>query len=201
MKKWILGALGTVVISLTIAWITGGWNPVQSLKSLFAGGSETAEQYRLANDLARKYYFFSNGNDSWNSPNSMGFPNQFVPQGDFVYDKGTGLTWQRGGSDESLMYAKIEAYLRELNEQKAGGFDDWRLPTLAEAWSLLEHDKNKDGLYIDPLFAPAQTWIWTSTTTGDGYGWFIFFEAGQPVFQNAWNSHAYIRAVRGEVFE
>ena len=35
----------------------------------------------------------------------------------------------------------------------------------------------------------------------DGYGWFVHFNWGRPYFQNAWGSHAYVRAVRGQPWE
>lgn len=201
MKKWLIGVLGAIGGSLIVAWVTGGWDPIQVFNNFFPGGSQRTEQFNKAQDLARKYYFFSNGDDPWNDPRVTGFPNNFTSSADLIYDSGTGLTWQKSGSNDSVSYPELSAYLRELNEKKFGGYKDWRLPTLAEAWSLLEHRKNKEGLHIEPIFDSKQTWIWTKTTTNDGYGWFIFFESGRPIFQNAWNSHAYIRAVRGEEFE
>jgi hypothetical protein len=201
MKKWLGGILGVIIGGLAIAWVTGAWNPIIAIRNIILGGSQNSEQFAEARDLARKYYFFSTGNDSWSNPRTSGFPNKFHVSGAVIYDEGTGLTWQQGGSSSSIGHPEISAYLRKLNQEKLNGYDDWRLPSLAEAWTLLEYEQTQEGLHIDPAFEQKQTWIWTSTMTDDGYGWFITFEYGRPVFQNAWQSHAYVRAVRGPEFK
>src|SRR5208282_2855879 len=57
-----------------------------------------------------------------------------------VVDHATGLMWQRGGSGENSEQAdwkETEGYVQRLNAKKLAGFDDWRLPTLEEAMSLM----------------------------------------------------------------
>ena len=201
MKKWLIGILGAIVTSLVVAWVTGQWDPIKAIHNILHGGSQHGEQVTQAQNLARKYYFFASGDDPWSNPRTSGFPNQFRRAEGVIYDHGTGLTWQQGGSSSSIGHSEVPAYLRQLNQERLGGYSDWRLPSLAEAWTLLEHQKNHKGLHIDPAFDSEQTWNWTSTMTDDGYGWFIFFEWGKPVFQNAWQSHAYVRAVRGPEFK
>lgn len=200
MRKWVVGVLGAVVGSLIVAWVTGAWNPVRQFQSLFPGGSERAEQAAYAEEIARKYFFFSTGEEPWSNPRVVGYPNRFQAQGDIVTDAASGVAWQRSGSADSIPFAETDGYLRSLNQQRFGGHADWRLPTLAEAWSLLEQRQER-GLHIDPVFDARQTWIWTDRATGDGYGWFIQFERGRPIFQNYWQSHAYVRAVRGPKFQ
>ena len=197
-KKWLLGVFGTIVASLVVAWFVGAWDPIEKITY---GDSQHSEQFAQAQDLARKYYLFSTGDDPWSNPRVQGFPNHFLISDGIIYDQGTGLTWQQGGSNRSISYPEIPGYLRKLNEERLGGYSDWRLPSLAEAWTLLEHQETQKGLHIDPAFEQEQTWIWTSTMTDDGYGWFILFESGKPIFQNAWGSHAYVRAVRGSDFK
>lgn len=201
MKKWLIGVLGAIVGSLVVAWITGVWSPSQTIVNIFQGGQENNEQFELAKELSRKYYFFSNGNEPWSSPHTPGFPNQFRKAGNVIYDDATGLTWQKRGSQDSIGYPEISGFLRKLNTEKFEGHEDWRLPSLAEAWTLLDYQKNQAGLHIDSAFDSEQKWIWTTTMTSDGYGWFVFFEYGKPIFQNAWQSHAYVRAVRGPEFK
>ena len=200
MKKWIFGVLGAIVGSLTVAWITGQFDLKKRAGETFPS-VEHAEQRAVAKEAARKYYFFATGNLPWSNPRQMGFQNEFRPMDNVVYDAGTGLTWQKGGSPTSIGYPQITAYLLKLNEDHFGGYGDWRLPSLIEAWTLLESQRTSQGLYIDPVFDSDQTWIWTSNTTGDGYGWFIFIKDGFPMFQNYWQSHAYVRAVRGSTFQ
>ncbi len=77
-----------------------------------------------------------------------------------VIDHATELMWQRGGSNEPISFGPEEqgpaVYVQQLNQQQAGGFSDWRLPTVEELGSLLEPIGKNDGLFIDPLFDPTQ---------------------------------------------
>ena len=49
------------------------------------------------------------------------------------------LMWQRGGSGTVVQGGQqgAEQYVQSLNAKRYGGFDDWRLPTLEEAMSLM----------------------------------------------------------------
>ena len=62
-----------------------------------------------------------------------------------VFDHTTGLTWQRSGSAPMMFFNESQEYVPVLNNQKYAGFRDWRLPTLEEAMSLMEPQKNEDG--------------------------------------------------------
>jgi hypothetical protein len=63
-----------------------------------------------------------------------------------IADNNTGLTWQRspdingdGALDRSdkLTFAQAQAWPSKLNAAKFGGFNDWRLPTIKELYSLI----------------------------------------------------------------
>jgi hypothetical protein len=77
-----------------------------------------------------------------------------------VVDHATGLMWQQGGSDEHILFGVKQDgptdYVQRLNQQKAGGFSDWRLPTVEELGSLLESIGENEGLFIDPVFDATQ---------------------------------------------
>jgi len=77
-----------------------------------------------------------------------------------VIDHATELMWQRGGSDEPIVFGPEEHgpadYVQQLNQGKVGGFSDWRLPTVEELGSLLEPIGKNKGLFIDRLFDSAQ---------------------------------------------
>jgi len=117
----------------------------------------------------------------WSNPQGEGLDHQFEmsPDSLTVFDRATGLTWQRSGSGW-MTFAESKAYLDSLNRQNYGGFRDWRLPTLEEAMSLMEPDRNKDSsLYIVPVFDERQWWIWTA----DQYpaavaAWVVYFDFG-----------------------
>jgi hypothetical protein len=64
-----------------------------------------------------------------------------------VYDNITGLTWQRSpdtngdgslDSNDKFTWAEAQAYPGTLNAQTFGGYDDWRLPTIKELYSLID---------------------------------------------------------------
>lgn len=78
-----------------------------------------------------------------------------------ICDFSTGLLWQQSGSQHYITgWENAKKYVKKLNEDKFAGFDNWRLPTLEEAMSLMEPTKHGD-LYIDPIFDSKQSWIWT----------------------------------------
>ncbi|MCP4195511.1 MAG: DUF1566 domain-containing protein [Proteobacteria bacterium] len=53
---------------------------------------------------------------------------------DTVFDLNTGLMWQKGYQAEKLSYEEALAGASTFN---AGGYDDWRLPTIKELYSLI----------------------------------------------------------------
>ncbi|MGH7601356.1 MAG: TIR domain-containing protein, partial [bacterium] len=82
-----------------------------------------------------------------------------------VFDQTKRLTWQQAGSPNPMTYAEAQKYIDNLNKQRFAGYDDWRLPTLEEAMSLMQPEKNISGLHIDPEFDRTQSWIWTADTS------------------------------------
>ncbi len=64
-----------------------------------------------------------------------------------VFDNATGLIWQRSpdtdGDDDidvadKLTWAQAQAYPATLNAESFGGYDDWRLPSIKELYSLID---------------------------------------------------------------
>ena len=53
-----------------------------------------------------------------------------------VKDEITGLTWQKSYDSGTYYWAASQAVADNLNNQKYGGFSDWRLPTIKELYSL-----------------------------------------------------------------
>ncbi|MGX9727002.1 MAG: DVU0772 family protein [Candidatus Electronema sp. VV] len=109
-----------------------------------------------------------------------GFNAFLVDNGDglTVTDKVSGLTWQRGGLDimSSRMLRKA---IEELNREGFAGHSDWRLPTLAEALSLMQSEMNAKGQHINPAFSSDQPFIFVDAVRKPGGQWFVDFKHGR----------------------
>jgi len=106
-----------------------------------------------------------------------GMAHLYELRGKLVIDHATGLMWQQSGSANHMTYVDAEKYIRDLNNQRFAGYNDWRLPTLEEAVSLME-PKKLDGLYLDSVFERKQSWIWTVDQESAGRAWVVDFGVG-----------------------
>jgi hypothetical protein len=100
-----------------------------------------------------------------------------------VVDNATGLMWHQSGSDDEMEWDEAKEWVEDLNSEEGyAGYQDWRLPTVDEAVSLLESSEKNGDLYIDPVFSKKQ---W-NTHTGDKFededgseaAWRVFFING-----------------------
>ena len=128
--------------------------------------------------------------------------NRFEDQGEVIFDDATGLTWQKSGSPKSITYQDAQEYIAELNRQKFGGYENWRLPTVEELLSLLEKERNSaNNLYINPMFDETQTWVWSADIRqikderSSGSAWSVSFLGGR-VYWDDLSSSLCVRAVR-----
>lgn len=127
--------------------------------------------------LIRNHDFFDY---YWNN-NGKGFKNSFSVQNisgsRVVVDEATRLMWQQSGSSNPMNYEGTAVWIENLNKSKFAGYQDWRLPTLKEAMSLLESEKKE--LYIDTVFSDEQKIIWTSDfIKGQSCIWVVSFSLG-----------------------
>lgn len=135
---------------------------------------------------------------------TIGIENSFELQGDgeIVYDAKTGLTWQRSDKPYANSYQKAQTYIDELNDKNWKGYNDWRLPTLKEAMTLVKMEKTKEGIHIDPIFDLKNRLlrIWTSDISDDqNYNWAVSYYDGRLNRANLkTRSDAGVLAVRSE---
>lgn len=140
--------------------------------------------------------------DKYLNPEGMGFSHQYKEltnkESKVIVDEKTNLVWQQSGSAKEMIFKKAEEWIIQLNERGHADFEDWRLPTLEEAMSLMEPSQKNGFLFIDPAFDNKQTWIWTADqVTDDSQVWAVHFLFGRcnvsPIDVNL-----FVRAVRSE---
>ncbi|MDZ7290268.1 MAG: TIR domain-containing protein [candidate division KSB1 bacterium] len=143
------------------------------------------------------YCAYSGWNKEWSNPQGQGIKHAFDLQqeGKVVVDHATGLMWQQSGSSNYMIYANAEKYIRDLNNKLLAGYNDWRLPTLEEAMSLMEPKKHGE-LYIDPIFDHNQRWIWTADKESAGRAWYVNFVGGACGPVDGGYDVSFVRAVR-----
>ena len=115
--------------------------------------------------------------------------------GKVICDKATGLMWQQSGSEKDMGYNQARNYIRQLNLEDFAGHNDWRLPTLKEAITLLKPEKTDNGLFIDPVFDDKQGCIWTSDLSSASSAWVVLFFYGYCT-SYPFDHLNYVRAVR-----
>lgn len=113
------------------------------------------------------------------------FVNELLDNGDglTVTDASTGLMWQRGGLD-IMSHRSMRRAIVRLNEQGFAGHHDWRLPTMAEALSLLERDKGPRDQYLHPCFSDEQPFVFVDGVRKPGGQWFVDFKQGRAFWSS-----------------
>jgi len=139
--------------------------------------------------------------DARRNPSGAGISHKYETQNDgvVVCDQACGLTWQQAGSVKDVNYQDAKIYVSMLNKDRFVGYDDWRLPTLEEAISLVEPANKTGNSHTNPLFDPRQTRIWTSDFRKEGTAWVVWFDAGFCDYAYTdGNVKHYVRAVRAK---
>jgi len=112
-----------------------------------------------------------------------------------IKDYTTKLMWQKSGSLNNMNFDSAKKFINELNINNFGGYNDWRLPTLEEAMSLVS-PKKQNSAYIFTKFDIMQSWIWTSDAESENSRWRVYFYHGYAVNHNVGNGLNAVRAVR-----
>lgn len=113
------------------------------------------------------------------------FINGLVDSGDglTVIDERTGLQWQSGGIDICsirTMNKKIE----EISKSGFAGYNDWRLPTLEEAMSLMDSSINFKGVHLNPCFSIDQPFVFVAAQRKPGGYWFVDYKHGRAFWSS-----------------
>lgn len=214
-SPWMLGSVSVVIVTLALGgYLASFWqrrqspaiadaqqahsaDAISSRASADVNGALRRTASTLSGDMV-KALLQSHGfyDKRWNA-SGKGVLHKYEPQvrsgAAVLVDGATGLMWQKGGSGP-MTFAEAEQYVRRLNGERFAGFDDWRLPTVEEAFSLMEPQAHEDR-HIDPAFERDASFIWTADRTTDERLWTVYFYDGivsaeRDLF-NAW-----VRVVR-----
>ncbi len=118
-----------------------------------------------------------------------------------VVDNATGLMWHQSGSDDEKEEGKAKEWVEDLNSEEGyAGYNDWRLPTVDEAASLLESSEKYVGLSIDPVFSNSQSHVWARDRDGTVVGWRVYFANGNERRNYIYSSlRCCVRPVRSDL--
>ena len=114
-----------------------------------------------------------------------------------VIDPVTDLIWHHSGTTDTIKLSEAKEWVTNLNNRGYAGYNDWRLPTVEEAASLLESSKKNNSLYIDPVFDKKQEWIWTGDSYDSNNGWSADYSGGGVLTCNI-DDGSYVRPVRSD---
>ena len=186
MRKYIphILIITFVFIPIPITSATGGSITLRSsYKTLFV-----SEVWSMPNvSIREKYAWGFIGHSTINHDYNL----KIIEGDTVVVDNATGLMWHQSGSDDEISWEKAKEWIKKLNKGGYAGYQDWRLPTVDEAASLLdsrvasrdmmtdflllkssfspgnllqeelEIDEKNRDLCIDPVFSKKQIYIWT----------------------------------------
>lgn len=141
-----------------------------------------------ARAMLQEHEFFSKKTQvsgDWYFEDTGGYENDLKVEKDgaVVVDRASGLMWQQSGSDE-MQWEEVGAWVEGLNRSEFSGYDNWRLPTLEEALSLIQPGDDSCEWFVDEIFDKKQRHIWTADKNAEFAGshdwcaWIVYFHAG-----------------------
>ena len=105
---------------------------------------------------------------------------------------------QNGGACGGTSACDTDAYLKKVNAAGWCGYKDWRLPSKAELYSIVDYSRYNPA--IDMTYFPntVSDWFWSSSpyAYGTNYAWVVSFGYGSDGYGNKGNGYA-VRLVRG----
>ena len=113
------------------------------------------------------------------------FAHVFIDNGDnlTVSDRVTGLMWQRAGTD-IMSNRSMRREVARINQEQFAGYSDWRLPSLAEALSILEGEKVAHDQYLHRCFSGEQPFVFVEATRKPGGQWFVDYKQGRAFWSS-----------------
>jgi len=168
------------------------WDGARDAGDFLALPSEAAE---LTDDdvakLIKKWNFFDGKlNPAGRFTNHLHHHEQLS-----IVDQRTGLMWQRSGIDITSIRS-INKKIIEINNNGFCGYHDWRLPSIEEAMSLMEHGPNEKDIHLNSNFSKEQPFIFTSAQRRPGGYWFVDYKQGRAFWSSGTIPGAFGRLCR-----
>lgn len=182
--------------------LAGHWHgrKITDCSVLFSEKGTTAGAGKVLRSTPRKVSACHAGSvfrlDSKRSP-LVWTDNMFSQVGsELIHDAGSGLTWQKNGSDFPLSWQEANLYVQGLNQTSWQGRQDWRLPTVEELITLLTPNDDLAHSCQKIFFSPRQSFLWSSDTRSALAAWYVnvdfsFVESRDKTCRN------FVRAVFG----
>lgn len=95
-----------------------------------------------------------------------------------IIDESTNLAWQQSGSESPVKWERAKEYIIRLNDQRFGGYENWRLPAINELLSLLNPPPPGEDFCFESPMSAVQKWIWSGDTRSKRAAWFVDVEMG-----------------------
>jgi len=112
-------------------------------------------------------------------------------------DADTNLEWSVSTSDKPLLFEEIETYIKQLNNEKYAGHEDWRCPHIKELITLLDFDRAAPAIKEAATFGDDEGyWSGTPSAKNENMVWFVDFHFGF-IHYNTKDNEFLVRAVRG----
>lgn len=115
---------------------------------------------------------------------------------DTIHDKRTGLTWSRTLGNKTVTDKKADKLVAEC---RAGGFADWRKPTVEELFLLADRTRYSPAIDTEAFPDCKSDWYWSSSPDASDptdYAWIVHFYDGYSGGLGR-SLYAWVRAVRG----
>lgn len=120
--------------------------------------------------------------------------NDFRMADGVIIDRASHLMWQQGGSDYPCTWPQAKAHIDRLNQERFGGRDNWRLPSLDELITLMRPVPHAHDWCMAPLFDTVQRHLWSVDRRSFVAAYYVDAEMGFVGWQDFSAPH-FVRAV------